>query len=694
MNNEEEIKLSRVLSLALAQLNEMSRTLNDRREDLREANKAVWAETPIIRNMDDAMNLITISSEIAQHERQYAQAGIKIVQLKNLLNSPYFARIDFKEDGEPSLDEIYIGKHSLFDGTNFEVYDWRAPISSLYYDYGVGPASFDANNNTITGEISLKRQYRIVDGKLVYMFDSELTIEDEILQFELARTTDAKIKTIIHTIQRDQNKIIRSSEDQLLVFGPAGSGKTSVGLHRLAFLLYKYRESLTSAKVRIFSPSGVFASYIEGVIPELGEEDVLTLDFPTLIKGYGHYDPYEQIDFLQTAPDNDPRRLWISEKLSKPFVDFLEKIVKEYSPNLDDDITFNRDVICHRERIRELYRDRTTASNLSGKTSRVIEFVSRAHEEYYAANKKEITKFFNSIKDENLSDGAVRHRFDEQKNIVLADLRNRLHPRAKRIYERSLRLWAKRNKIKHINYPLNALRYEKFLYEDALALYYLDLLMGRVPKDNQAKHILLDEAQDINYLQHRILQQLYDCNFTVLADVNQALYPEIHLHSEADLVGLYLAAKVMPLTTSYRSSYEIGKFAADILGKENPNLYNRHGDEPQIIETKNPATTAAELIKNLPDTFNTVGILLPDIRSAEEFYNQISKLTSVNLLSNSTDSFGPGTMVMSVPFAKGLEFDAVICPGYDKMKEMEPKLLYLVCTRALHQLYLLSGGDI
>ena len=716
--SEEKEKLSSVLALILTQINEMACALHDRRKDLMAAHKEIWAETPIIRNMDDVLNLTMLSSEIAQHERQYAQANIKLSQLKNMMISPYFARIDFMEEGYSDIEEIYIGKHSLYDGKNFLVYDWRAPISSMYYDYSVGKASFavpiektantfngkvsiNEQDNKIFGEITLKRQYHIVNGELVYLFDSEIAIDDEILKLELSRASDAKIKTIIHTIQREQNKAIRSEAERLLVFGPAGSGKTSVGLHRLAFLLYKHRGNLTSAKVHIFSPGSIFASYIEGIIPELGEEDVQTSDFSTLLAQHGKYggsyDSYEHFHFLQNSTTKDHRRIWLTQKYSSEFVTFLEEYVRTYSPSLDEDIYFNKDIVCPKERLKDLYQDRTSAGNLSSKTSRVLKYVIRAHEEYFADNKKSITDFFNSLQDENLSDSAIRSRFDEQKNIVIADLRNRLMPRSKRLYERILRAWYKKNKhLPNVNEVANALKLEKLFFEDALSLFYIDILTGRVSKDNNVKHILLDEAQDISYLQHKILQALHssDCHFTVLADVNQALYPEIHLHKESDIQKLYPTASTMPLTTSYRSTYEISKFASDVLGLSTASAYQRRGESPQIIDTKNPANSAAEIVERLPEQFNTIGILLTNDREAREFYTQFKKYYNGSrpVIADIKDSFEPGIMIMPVPLAKGLEFDAVICPGYGSPAfedYMGKKFLYLICTRALHQLYLL-----
>lgn len=716
IDTKEYKKLETVNNLILKQINEMAQTLKSRREDLKTAHKDVWAETPIIRNMDDAINLVNISNEIAQHERQYAQASLRLVQLKSMLSSPYFARIDFKEEGFDEIEEIYIGKHSLFDGKQFHVYDWRAPISSLYYDYGVGKACFNVDDNIISGEITLKRQYHIVNGELKYLFDSELAIDDEILQMELSRSSDAKIKTIIHTIQREQNKAIRNDAARLLVFGPAGSGKTSVGLHRLAFLLYKHRGNLTSGKVRIFSPSPIFASYIEGIIPELGEEDVQTLDFPSLLprdtcagserseepagdsEGSGStYNVYEHFDFLQNPSGDEKRRFWLAQKYSAAFVEFLESFVRQYSPSLEEDIRFNRDIVCTAERVKALYEDRTKAGTLSGKTARVIEFVTRSYEEYFKENTKEITTFFNNIYEDTLTDGVIRHRFEEQKNIVLADLRNRLIPPAKKLYERALRAWAKENKLPHIQDAVGSLKWERVLYEDALSLFYINLLTGRIPKDNQVKHILLDEAQDISYLQHKILQRFYgdNCHFTVLADVNQSLYPEIHLHSEEELLALYPSATVSKLTTSYRSTYEISRFAANVLGIGDAHAYKRHGDEPRIIDTKDPASSAVEIIESLRPDFNTIGILLSTTKAAEKFSAEFKQLYSGERPLK-LSGFDTGIMIMAVPYAKGLEFDAVICPEYGSYNPdsssgspMDAKHLYLICTRALHQLYLL-----
>jgi len=695
-------KLDTVNKLIKEQIDALAAELINRRKELSEANREIWSETPVIDDMDDILNLTALSLEIAQHERQYAQTQVKISELKSLRNSPYFARIDFTEEGFSDLEEIYIGKHSLYDGKLFHVYDWRAPISSLYYDYGVGKAAFDVvtdkGTHSIKGEISLKRQYHIVNGELVYLFDSELSIEDDILQLELSRASDARIKSIIHTIQKEQNKAIRSDAARLLVFGPAGSGKTSVGLHRLAYLLYRHRGKLSSAKVRIFSPNSIFASYIDGIIPELGEESVQTLDFPALIKSYNKpvfYDSAEHYNFLQAATAEDARRKWLQIKLSADFVKFVENYIDTYKPNLDEDIVFNKDIVCEGQRISELYKNRTSAGNLLSKTDRVLEFIQRSHDEYYEENKKDIAEFFDNLNGEIHSANHIRYLFDEQLNTVLADFRNRLIPPSERLYERIIKAWAKKNNLSGAGANIRQLKQDKILYEDTLLLFYIDILSGRIKKDKEVRHILIDEAQDMGYLQHRILQNLYDCQFTVLADVNQALFEEIHITKEEDLTALYPNITVEHLTTSYRSTYEISSFAAGILGKDSAgdSLYKRSGEKPQTFA--GGCAEVCNIIEGLPESFNTVGILFSSAKKAAEFFSEFKEAykgkRELNLINSYDDAFLPGIMVMAVTFAKGLEFDAVICPESGSFAgDIGKKLLYLICTRALHRLYLHS----
>jgi len=727
LDNKETQHLTTIIQRILDQINHVAGGLKARKNHVLEARRNMNKATGVIRDFDDVAALTILVTEVAQQEQSYGAASRRLQILQRLLNSPYFARIDFAEDGY-DREEIYIGRHSLMDEKThtYYIYDWRAPISSLYYDYGVGRASFNIPSDDahgalppIQGEILLKRQFQIEKGELKYFFDSDLAVEDDILRLELSKISDAKIKTIIHSIQKEQNAAIRSEAKDILVLGPAGSGKTSVGLHRLAYLLYRHRDSLSSARVRIFSPSPIFASYIAGIIPDLGEEDVETLDFPSLMEKYSNrafHDQYQQIEYLAAAPQRDIRRCWLKEKYSAEFITYLEEYIKNYTPSFDP-VSFNRDILCTSERLKDLYADRTSAGTLSTKTARIMTYVNQRYDEYFQKNRRAITDLFNAIHDDNFSNGDIRRLFEEEKNIVITDLRSRLMPKAKRIYERALTAWGKKQRrvTGSDNLPLSfvkeALNQEKLYFEDALMLMYIDILSGRIPQEKQVKHILIDEAQDMSTLQHRILRRLFTTShFTVLADVNQALYPGINLHTQAELKAEHPKAQLLPLTTSYRSTYEISRFAKQVLAFQDDadtkitdenatSLYKRHGNEPTIIQNKNPAAAAWEIIRNLPHEYNTIGVLLSTAREARRFYDEMeaARLTEphpLKLIANTNASFGPGIMVMALPYAKGLEFDAVICPEYGQPVfegRFGRKMLYLICTRALHNLYLVDS---
>ena len=711
-------KLETVKELILHQVSKYSEGLVKKRDEVLESRKEMWREARIaIRDFDDVADLYLFAEEVSRNEVVYEAASKQLLKLKKMLNEPYFARIDFMEEGYDECEKIYIGRYSLFDeDTNsYHVYDWRAPISSLYYDYGVGQASFTVPGTgaVISGLVSLKRQYQIEKGCLLFLFDNDIVIDDKFLRQELSKSADAHIKTIVNTIQAEQNRAIRASAQTVLVYGPAGSGKTSVGLHRLAYLLYRDRNSLTSAKVRIFSPSPIFASYIAGIIPELGEEDVENLDFSALLTEKARdrrpfYGMYQQIEHVMAAPADDPRITSINVKYSPQFLDELEQFIANYNPSFED-VLFNNAKLCDGRRLLELYKDRTTAGTLVSKAERVLIFVERAYAEYFKANRASITALFNDIHGDDFSDHEIRIKYEEEKSIVIRDLKSRLKPRSSKLFERFLRknssLRAPYRGTGHgvgsMTECLDAIKAEKLYYEDALTLFYIDILTGQVPQDKTVKHILLDEAQDLSHLHHRILVKLYTAShFTVLADANQALYPGINLHSIADLQSLYPTAECIPLSKSYRSTYEINNFASQFLNRPNPDAsYTRHGDLPEIIPTQNPAASIMDILQQLPDSYSTVGIILPTPREAKAFHSQLQKLYPKNnpmrplqLIAAEDANFAPGIMVMAVPFAKGLEFDVVICPGCaPPANALEKRILYLICTRALHRLYLLEG---
>ena len=698
----EQDKLEKVKAEILSQANALGEGLDKKRQEVLASRKEMWREAKrAVRDFDDVADLHLYAEEVSTQERSYGETSKLLYKLKRMMNEPYFARIDFTEEGEAGVEEIYIGRYSLFDeaAQDFLVYDWRAPISSLYYDYGVGPASFTvpATGAKIEGVISLKRQYQMEKGELLYLFDTDIAIDDEILRRELSKATDAHIKTIVNTIQAEQNQAIRAAAHNVLVYGPAGSGKTSVGLHRLAYLLYRDKGKLSSSKLRIFSPSPVFASYIAGIIPELGEDDVQNLDFGTLVKKNAKdrrpfHNMYHQIEDMAINPI---RKGWVAHKYSQGFLDQLEAYVAAYTPSLEN-VEFSTHVLCSREKLEELYQDRTTTSTLQSKTARVVSYLDRVYEEYFNTNQRAIRELFNSIHQEDFSDHEVRMKFEEEKAFVMRDLKSRLSPRASKLYEKFMR------KHPELKGASQALKMEKLYYEDAIIMLYIDILTGRVQPDKTVKHILIDEAQDLSPVHHRILAKLYTAShFTVLADANQALYSGINLDTTEALKAMYPNATPIPLSKSYRSTFEINSFAEQFLPAGNPGAsYTRHGKAPEIIPTSSPCDTIVDILQKLPESYKTVGILLPTTAHARALHSDLAKIFPatnpvgpLQLIAKEENDFAPGVMVMAVPFAKGLEFDAVICPGYGTNAfegELGRRLMYLICTRALHELYLLE----
>jgi len=697
-------RLTRILDLIKTQMETVSREISSIKTNVREARKSMWAQsTHLIRDFDDMVDLSAQSEYVSQNERQYGEVSRRLKNLGKLLDSPYFGRLDFIEDDYENPEQIYIGRFSLYDDISgkFEIYDWRAPISSMFYDYGIGRARFDAPGGQITGEITGRRQYRIESGRIIYMLDSELTIDDEVLQIELSKSSDSGIKTIINSIQREQNAAIRREPgENVLVFGPAGSGKTSIGLHRIAYLLYRRRDVLSSENVRIFSTNNIFSSYISGVIPELGEDEVASLDFKGFMReSYGKYrftDMYEQMEYLNRREEG-VRLEGIKIKYSSRFIGFLNDYVENFDPGINRDLSFDKDVVCPKEKISELYEAKTVRGNLATRSSRVIEYAEARFAEYYKANRASIRAFFEKKYLIKLQDIESKKLFDEYKSMKLSNLKKILFPDGKWLYKKIMRSFIGEAGADFGIYQFTAesLNRDTLYYEDISVLFLIEALAGRLLKPSGIKHILIDEAQDMGELHHRIVLCLFaGCRFTVLADTDQALYPEINVTDWRTLADLYgVSRSVVKLTKSYRSTYEIGRFAAGVLGIFNEESYfKRSGPAPVIIRSPDCVKTVAEMLDGFKGEYKSVGILFCDSAAAKDFHGRLKKIRrDAVLISDPDDGFAIGITVIPVQYAKGLEFDAVVLPelpeGYPRDGH-EKRILYLMCTRAMHFLAL------
>ncbi|MEG0457166.1 MAG: helicase, partial [Oscillospiraceae bacterium] len=276
--NEEKQHLEKVINIAKNEYEKIKISKKNLKADIMEKRRYMWNELgAVATDLSSNYEMIAQNHEIAGSELFYDDMTTMSKILEKQMECPYFARIDFKENGYKYGEKIYIGKNGLRDKTNYDIIvcDWRSDIASMYYNYETGLASFVCQNGKIEGDLLLKRQFLIENGKLLNMFDTSVAIEDNFLMSILNSHSTDKMKTIVSTIQKSQNEIIREdTSDILIINGCAGSGKTSIALHRIAYLLYKSREKLSQKNFLIFSPNEIFNTYISGVLPDLGEQNV------------------------------------------------------------------------------------------------------------------------------------------------------------------------------------------------------------------------------------------------------------------------------------------------------------------------------------------------------------------------------------------------------------------------------------
>ncbi len=621
--NQELMHLEEIKTKLAAALDKERQGLDKQKEMLLDERRKMWEEgAHIIRDFDDIMSIATYDERVREEFGHYVRTDETVRQLSYLKETPYFGRIDFSEDGLSSTEKIYIGRYGFCnkDSYEYEIYDWRTPVANMFYECSLGRASYKCPAGEITGELTCKRQYQIKKEVLEYFYDTDMAVQDELLGKVLSENTDKVLRVIIDTITKDQNNAIRQPYGtDLLITGPAGSGKTSVGMHRLAYLLYHNRGSLASDKIVVMSRNQIFSSYIAGILPELGEENVQDVLFDELVgrgisREFKKKNYYEQVEYLLENQGVSLRKRAIVLKYSQQFLDYVKNALKGARIQKKDVDTAI-----------ELYLD------LLGKYMKFASDVSGTKEIY------EYTK------------------------ICLE------------------------------NFELN--------YEDMLVIGYIRILIGAIRPMEQISHVVLDEAQDYNRLQLLILKSLYNkSRFTILADSNQAVYPEISTINMEVFHQIYgRNMKEIVLSKSYRSTAPINKFAFDILGINNAELYiDRPGKEPECIRTVDMIETINDIVNHIPED-KSVAILTCDKESAMNVRQGLGKFAGksgrkIEYIMKPDKTLEEKMVVMPIMLAKGLEFDVVIIwdDRTESYWEKNKHLKYLMCTRALHELYIVT----
>lgn len=713
--------LQQCLTAELGKLDQTHQSLVEAREELQDNLPASPNDADKRADTTQALNILRAQAAA------YQAIQYKIGQYQRMEPAPYFGRVDFTETGYP-LESIYIGRGTLIDpsGGRIWVYDWRAPVSSLYYRYGLGKASYTAPVGEIRGDVTLKRQYDIRNGELAYFIDTDINIDDQALRYALSQNASPEMKAIVETIQKEQDQIIRDMDSELLmVQGSAGSGKTSVALHRVAYLMYRGLTSrLEAHHIIIISPNALFSQYISQVLPDLGEENIASLTFDTIFTGLDIGRAVEtRAGQAETLLSNsDPglaalERDILAFKASSAFCTLLDRLVWHYEHKLltFPDFYYNgRYIAQSRELKEELLRDRVSIPL----TKRLAQIQERLLEKIHNAKKERIPQleeFVSNFPDHQLEVRPFARLLSVKRSASLVRAAQQITEiNSLSIYKLLFEDPALFRRLsKDLTLPdnigeiLEASRQKLYAntlsHADGAALTYLKLKLDGPQVFPDIQQVIVDEAQDYGPLHFALLDRWFpNARYTILGDICQSVErpaAETHFEDIRKVLHKKKAASVV-LRQSYRSSFEISRFSQRFLDHpETVEPFERHEDAAEITgfpdrEAMDRALT--ESIRKYREAgCGSIAIICKTMAEAHGLYQRLRGRFALRLVTEDTPNIGSGTMILPVYLAKGLEFDAVLVYGADAGAYSTPddrRLLYIACTRALHHLSLYYAG--
>jgi len=732
--------------------NKLKKNTGSVRSDVLEIRKTFWEDVTV--NLDEPDDIAETAASIKQQaellfEREWTHSKLD-KQLKTydrLKYSPYFGRIDFFEEGEKSSDQIYLGIASLMDehDEDFLIYDWRAPISSLYYDYSPGPAQYQTPTGTIEGEMTLKRQFIIRAAEIKGMFDTGVTIGDEMLQEVLGNNASTQMKSIVATIQREQNEIIRNERSKILIVqGAAGSGKTSAALQRVAYLLYRYRETLNAENIMLFSPNPLFNSYVATVLPELGEENMQQSTFQEYLtqrleKAYEVEDPFTQMEYLLNEDDTLDYQTRVEGIRFKAGLEF-KTIIDQYVTQLAvkgivfKDLLFRGDIIISKKEINDYFYSLERSISIPNRMQIVKDWLlkelkravkrertrSWVEEEVQYLDKEDYMEVFKKLQENNRNTENTFDDFEwEQRLLAEMVVKEKFKPLFVRV--KNLKFIDMTQLYLHLFNPeeqvdgslpsdwglickrtVEEVNNMVIPYEDTTPYVYLqDLIEGR--KSNTGiRHIFIDEAQDYSPFQFSFIQRLFPYSkMTLLGDFNQAIFSGATGSSTVltDVNVRGEEVETFELTKTYRSTREIVEFTSGLIsGGEKITPFNRKGNKPVIqrVESKWLNQAILEKIQEYKhEGHDTIAVICRTAAESKVVYEELKNEVSLHLIEKGTLSYEKGILVIPSYLSKGIEFDAVILYDSSQYKsESVRKLFYTVCTRAMHELHMFTTGEL
>lgn len=673
--------LAEIIEKIKTKINAVEKTLDFGKKEVANMNDYYWQN---YAEMDEYGYEIYDNQQalLGQIKSNQEQARFR-QRLKRMLDAPYFGRVDFCYDGEDEAESFYIGIGNFAEKTGAVplIYDWRAPVSGLFYDYDKGKAFYEAPSGILEGEILTKWQYKISKGKLVYAFESDTKIDDEILKAELGNSGDVQLKNIVRTIQKEQNEIIRNTKDNILVIqGAAGSGKTSIALHRIAYLLYHDREHLKSSNILILSPNSVFSDYISHILPELGEENIQEMSFDLFayreLKDVAD-DCEDRCDYLERQmkfPDEEEMNRF-KEKQSFTYLGLMESFLGILEDDLLEihDIDFKGFVKTEEELI-QLFYFRFQNVPLLKRVDAVMEYFI---DEYETLRNRDITEEEREYIQTMFDTLYVTKDIYEIYNWMLRDYG----------YERLPEIEYERRKIP---------------YEDVYPMLYLKYRLNGQKTKKEIKHLVVDEMQDYSYLQYVILNGMFSCKMTILGDRAQTLDDK-----QQDVLKFLpkILGKIrrIEINKSYRNTVEIAQYASKLAQITNLELLNRHGKEVEKesfcnIDAMIDAIKQQVILSNDSNDYETAAVITLTEDDARYFYKLLKRSLKeenfpVHYIDRNSSAFRKGLTVTTYYLAKGLEFDQVYTVFDEDENPFAKQAAYISATRALHELYIFHLCD-
>lgn len=706
----EEKRLAQTISLAEEQLKQAKEAADKKKSEIIEAKKDVRENTEhgitSLYTSDGFEALVELSqyiNPVTDKIIDYEEEEHKILLLEKMIKSPYFARIDFKFDDEDEFEKIYIGRSSLRKNSYQEmyVYDWRSPIASVFYRFMTGEAFYDAPCGRVTGELNLKRQYEIKNGILEYFFDSDVQIVDEFLRQLLSQNTTAKMKAIVETIQHEQDVVIRDMEnDLLMVQGVAGSGKTSIALHRAAYLMYQGLQTKLSANnIMIISPNSIFEQYISNVLPELGEDNVISSVFEDILSELLNGRKIQsRNDFLENLIVNSKYKEISRNSIEFKTSSFFREILDQFLIDIPrqwiefEDVYYEGKCVVSGQILKDKILGRPETP-LGIKLEQLEDYIleqifgtgkGRGHKEEKNLIKQEIQKF---IKIDIVE--LYKILFSNEAYFYSLLQNSNLSQGIKSIWE----------------YTRENLEADRLYYDDAIAIAYLYLKIYGTNKYKNIKQVVIDEAQDYYPLQYEIFNLLFsNAKFTILGDMKQTLAKkeDISFYEQIQKILNKKKSSLIMLDKSFRCTNEILNFSLKFIEQSSQiKSFNRNGDSPKVYIADNSEIFIDEIVKEIKlcqeKGFQSICLICKTEKNSTYLFNKIKHKLDIQLIKNGSVSDLQGVFILPVYMSKGLEFDAVLICDADSQNyhdEDDKNLLYVACTRALHKLSLFCENEV